>query len=89
MLLGKGAAKRAKKKNEAKIHSHIFGQIFFFIFTLCFGGDRASVDYLHVAERSNYMPAQTINAITAETWGKNEKEAGRKYVSEFFACFRI
>jgi hypothetical protein len=31
------------------------------------------------------MPAQTSNAITAETQGKNEKEDRHtKYVSEFF-----
>jgi hypothetical protein len=32
------------------------------------------VFFWYVAERSNYIPAQTSNAITAETLGKNEKE---------------
>jgi hypothetical protein len=30
------------------------------------------------------MPEQTSNAITAETWGKNEKEDWPKHVSEIF-----
>jgi hypothetical protein len=52
----------------SKNFAHIFGvPIFFFVFTRCFGGDKTTLDYLHVAERSNYIPAQTSNAITAET----------------------
>jgi hypothetical protein len=54
-------------KVHQKLCSHIFSQIFFFVFTRCFGCDSARDDYLHVAKRSNYMPAQTNNAITAET----------------------
>jgi hypothetical protein len=57
-----------------KLCSHIWCADLFFVFTLCFEGDKAKEDYLHVAERSNYMPEQTRNVITAETWGKNEKE---------------
>jgi hypothetical protein len=45
----------------------IFYQKFWSSFTLCFGGDKNSGDYLHVAERSNYIPVKTSKAITAET----------------------
>jgi hypothetical protein len=49
-----------------KLCSHIFGQIFFFVFTLSFGGDRVRVDYLRVVKRSKYTPAQRSKFSTAK-----------------------
>jgi hypothetical protein len=68
--------KASKKLSESSTKNSFtyFGQVFFFISTLYIRCDKAKINYLHVVERSNYMLAKRSNVITAETWGKNEKE---------------
>jgi hypothetical protein len=76
---------RLEKRMGEKGCSHIFGKLFFFVSTLCFGGDSAKIDYLRVAERSNYTPAQRKKFFTAETQGKNEKKIWPKICEQNFS----